>query len=139
MSDSPAAPGYRTENADAPPQQCRPLAAAWQWDQSGQCFDLVTLFLASSPINILSDLAILILPLPIITGLRIERKEKIGLVLAFLCGVFVAIVDVGEWWSIAPIPTARVFRLGDSSWLCAARSEPMSTPPSHRLARLVCR
>lgn len=60
----------------------------------GQCFDLVTLFLSSAPVNILSDLAILILPLPIITGLRIEKQAKIGLVLTFLCGAFVAIVDV---------------------------------------------
>lgn len=78
-------------------QQCRPLSAAWTWSKEGQCFDLVTLFLASSPINVLSDLAILYMPLPIITGLRIERTAKIGLVLAFLCGIFVAIVDVGKY------------------------------------------
>lgn len=58
--------------------------------------DTVTLFLASSPINILSDLAILVLPLPIITSLRMEIHQKIGLVLTFICLIFVAIVDVGE-------------------------------------------
>jgi hypothetical protein len=79
-----------------PLQQCHPISAAWDWNQEGKCIDSVTLFLASSPINILSDLAILYLPLPIITGLRIERTAKIGLVLAFMCGIFVAVVDVGE-------------------------------------------
>jgi hypothetical protein len=36
------------------------------------------------------------LPLPIITELRMERRAKIGLVMTFMCGVFVAAVDVGE-------------------------------------------
>lgn len=80
------------------------MTAAWHVDKGGQCFDLVTLFLASAPINILSDLAILILPLPIITELRIERRAKVGLVLTFMCGVFVAAVDVGEY-QLKPKPT----------------------------------
>lgn len=77
-------------------QQCRPIAAAWHPDMHGQCYDNVTLFLSSAPVNILSDIAILMLPLPIITELRMERRAKIGLVMTFMCGVFVAAVDVGE-------------------------------------------
>ncbi|KLT38287.1 MFS general substrate transporter [Cutaneotrichosporon oleaginosum] len=74
--------------------QCRPIAAAWQPHLIGECYDNVTLFLASAPVNILSDIAILMLPLPIITELRMERRAKIALVTTFMCGVFVAAVDV---------------------------------------------
>ncbi|KAL1406748.1 hypothetical protein Q8F55_006152 [Vanrija albida] len=74
--------------------QCRPINAAWNMNVEGTCMDTVTLFLASSPVNILSDVAILILPLPIITSLRMEIHQKIGLVLTFICLIFVAIVDV---------------------------------------------
>ncbi|BEJ14309.1 hypothetical protein CspHIS471_0400760 [Cutaneotrichosporon sp. HIS471] len=74
--------------------QCRPIAAAWRNDIQGKCYDNVTLFLSSAPVNILSDIAILMLPLPIITELRMERRAKIGLVMTFMCGVFVAAVDV---------------------------------------------
>ncbi|WWD18846.1 hypothetical protein CI109_103301 [Kwoniella shandongensis] len=73
--------------------QCRPVHAAWSV-QTGQCIDVVTVYLSSAPINILTDLAILLLPLPILTGLRMERRTKIVLVTTFIVGGFVTIVDV---------------------------------------------
>jgi hypothetical protein len=73
--------------------QCRPVAAAFT-DVDGTCIDIVTLYLASAPINILTDLAILLLPLPILTSLRMEFRQKVILVATFIVGGFVTIVDV---------------------------------------------
>jgi hypothetical protein len=60
----------------------------------GTCIDIVALCLSSIPINVLTDLAILLLPLPILTSLRMEFREKVILVTTFIVGGFVTIVDV---------------------------------------------
>ena len=73
--------------------QCRPVAAAFTQEE-GTCIDLVTLYLSSAPINVLTDLAILCLPLPILTGLRMEFRQKSVLVVTFVIGGFATIVDI---------------------------------------------
>lgn len=73
--------------------QCRPVSAAFT-DSEGKCIDLVGLYLSSAPVNVITDLAILLLPLPILTALRIEFRQKVVLVATFIVGGFVAIVDV---------------------------------------------
>lgn len=73
--------------------QCRPFHAAYS-DTDGRCLDLVSLYLSSAPINIITDLAILLLPLPILTGLRMELRQKIALVATFVVGGFVTVVDI---------------------------------------------
>ncbi|WWC89439.1 uncharacterized protein L201_004363 [Kwoniella dendrophila CBS 6074] len=74
--------------------QCKPISTSWKRYQDGKCIDLVSLYLSSAPINILTDLAILLFPLPILTSLRMEFRQKIILVTTFLVGGFVTIVDI---------------------------------------------
>ncbi|KAL6707885.1 hypothetical protein ACN47E_003559 [Coniothyrium glycines] len=76
--------------------QCRPVAAAWASPvpNSAHCTNIVTIYLSSAPLNIITDLAILFLPMPILTSMRLPRKQKIILVVTFGFGIFVAIVDV---------------------------------------------
>lgn len=73
--------------------QCRPISAAYT-DSEGKCIDLVGMYLSSAPVNVTTDLAILLLPLPILTALRIEFRQKVVLVATFIVGGFVAIVDI---------------------------------------------
>ncbi|KAH8645570.1 hypothetical protein BGZ60DRAFT_257601 [Tricladium varicosporioides] len=76
--------------------QCLPINAAFQYPQpsGARCIGILNLSLASAPVNIITDLAILFLPLPVFTSLRIPRKQKIVLVFLFATGVFVTAVDV---------------------------------------------
>ncbi|KAI1616264.1 MFS transporter [Exophiala viscosa] len=76
--------------------QCRPVAAGYQYPTpaGAKCSDIFNLYLSSAPVNIITDIAILILPMPILTKMRLPRKQKIILVLTFSAGVFVAVVDV---------------------------------------------
>ena len=76
--------------------QCHPVAATFKdpIPSTAICTDLVTLYLSSAPVNIITDLAILFLPMPILTGMRLPRKQKIILIITFSFGVFVAVVDV---------------------------------------------
>ncbi|KAB8239873.1 hypothetical protein ETB97_002316 [Aspergillus alliaceus] len=76
--------------------QCRPVGAAFSYPMApgAHCTDILTLYLSSSPVNIITDLAILFLPNPILTQMRLPRKQKIILVITFSFGFFVAVVDV---------------------------------------------
>jgi fucose permease len=75
--------------------QCRPPRAAYDLSiKSQSCMSILTIYLASVPINVGTDLAILILPLPILTGMRLPRRQKMILVFLFALGVFVIIVGV---------------------------------------------
>ncbi|KAI2623794.1 fucose permease [Xylaria nigripes] len=75
--------------------QCRPVEAAFNLTNGPrQCIPLLVEFICSAPINIVTDLAILALPLPILTSMRLPPKQKIILIITFTLGIFVTIVDV---------------------------------------------
>lgn len=76
--------------------QCNPVGAAVTYPvpDYAECTDILTLYLCSSPANIITDLAILFLPMPILTRMRLPRKQKLILVITFSFGFFVAVVDV---------------------------------------------
>ncbi|KAI9680534.1 MAG: hypothetical protein M1817_003974 [Caeruleum heppii] len=90
--------------------QCRPALAAFQTQLSPSetCIDIFTLYLSSAPVNIITDLAILFLPMPLLTSMRLPRKQKNILVITFALGGFVAVVDVVR---IAYLQQASLSRL----------------------------
>ncbi|KAF2157170.1 MFS general substrate transporter [Myriangium duriaei CBS 260.36] len=90
--------------------QCRPPSAAYDLTPSADshCTNIVTIYLSSSPVNIITDLALLILPMPILTGMRLPRKQKIILIVTFSFGLFVAVVDVIR---VAYLQSASTYRL----------------------------
>jgi hypothetical protein len=63
-------------------------------DQEASCTDIVVIYLSSAPLNIITDLAILVLPMPILTSMRLPKKQKTILVVTFGFGIFVAVIDV---------------------------------------------
>ncbi len=102
--------------------QCRPVGAAFDdpIQPSAKCIDIVTLYLSSAPVNIITDLAILFLPMPILTSMRLPRNEKIILIITFSFGAFVAVVDVVR---IAYLESAALARLTDNSGSAASNVE----------------
>ena len=109
--------------------QCRPVGAAFDYPLPAfdKCIDIVTLYLSSAPVNIITDLALLFLPMPILTGMKLPRNEKLILIVTFSFGAFVAIIDVVR---IAYLQSASLARLqkhtgsnvdsaGDFSWIAS--------------------
>lgn len=64
---------------------CVPLEAAWDKRVEGKCLGLVVQ-LGNSVLNIVTDFAIFLLPLPSIVGLRMHWRRKAGLLLVFALG-----------------------------------------------------
>ena len=66
---------------------CRPFA--YNWNQSipgGKCANKNALYLWGSLPNIITDIAMLILPMPVVWWLHVSKKLKVGLTIAFLTG-----------------------------------------------------
>ncbi|KAK4162595.1 major facilitator superfamily domain-containing protein [Cladorrhinum sp. PSN259] len=75
--------------------QCTPINAAWDITvRPIRCIPLLTEFICSAPVNVTTDLAILALPIPVLTSMRLPQKQKTILVITFALGIFVTIVDV---------------------------------------------
>ncbi|KXJ96465.1 hypothetical protein Micbo1qcDRAFT_199277 [Microdochium bolleyi] len=72
---------------------CRPLALYWDPTLPGQCGNLYALWITTGTLNILTDLAILILPMPYLYGLEIATYRKVVLIATFGVGFIVCIVS----------------------------------------------
>lgn len=67
--------------------QCMPFA--FNWDKTianGKCFDVQAYANSSSVPNIFTDLAVLVLPLRTVWGLKISIGRRVGLLFIFLTG-----------------------------------------------------
>ena len=93
---------------------CRPMSTIFinPKPDYAHCTDIVTLYLSSAPVNIVTDLVILLLPMPVLKSLRLPRKQKLILYITFGFGVFVAAVDVVR---ISYLQSAAVMRLQEAA------------------------
>ncbi|KAI8631839.1 hypothetical protein F5Y19DRAFT_422268 [Xylariaceae sp. FL1651] len=74
--------------------QCKPIAAQWDGALGGTCVDQVTYFRAISALSTVHDLAMLILPLPVVWRLQLEIRRKIALAGVFLVGSIGAVASI---------------------------------------------
>lgn len=65
---------------------CVPIAKYWDPSIPGGCIDRSKLHYALAGFNIANDIALLVLPMPFLKGLQIQKKSKIILYCVFACG-----------------------------------------------------
>ncbi len=65
--------------------QCKPVERAWNLGP-GKCVDMQAVWLGSGITALIIDVVILLLPLPILWGLRLKLLRKIQVVSVFVCG-----------------------------------------------------
>lgn len=68
--------------------QCRPFKAAFDPEDlfTDRCIDLQAYYWGTTGANLILDVVILALPLHMVWGLKISRKQKLGLSGIFLLG-----------------------------------------------------
>ncbi|KAI9824139.1 MAG: hypothetical protein M1826_007453 [Phylliscum demangeonii] len=76
--------------------QCHPVEATWQLLRPHKCTfpNPFILQVANSIVNLITDIFVLVLPIPIVLGLHASTNRKIGLVIVFLLGVFGTIATI---------------------------------------------
>ncbi|KAJ5923217.1 hypothetical protein N7454_008462 [Penicillium verhagenii] len=73
---------------------CIPIAKFWDPTVAGFCFNKEALWFSNSAIHILTDLLILIYPMPVIRSLQLPTKQKYALMAVFALGGFVVITSI---------------------------------------------
>lgn len=67
-------------------QMCVPLNYFWNKEITGHCFDINACTRWGRLVNILSDIVILVSPLPQLLKLQVSIRVKVGLLITFLLG-----------------------------------------------------
>jgi hypothetical protein len=65
---------------------CRPLRAFWDLSIKGYCFNSTALSYYVNTSNMITDLVLFALPIPVILRVRTTRNKKIALVAIFSIG-----------------------------------------------------
>jgi hypothetical protein len=65
---------------------CVPVQFFWGVGE-GSCMNRLAFWFSNAALNIATDLIIFIMPMPLIRGLQIPKKQKIGLMVLFACGL----------------------------------------------------
>ncbi|KAI0571367.1 hypothetical protein Ptr902_00896 [Pyrenophora tritici-repentis] len=82
--------------------ECVPIRAFWTREPA-KCLNQFAVWFTNAGINILTDFAIIILPIPVIRSLNLGRKQKIGLIAIFAVGGLVCIVSILRLHSLVAI------------------------------------
>ncbi|KAL4745590.1 hypothetical protein BDW72DRAFT_211229 [Aspergillus terricola var. indicus] len=107
--------------------QCRPIQRFWDQDVDGDCFNLVAFSYFTNITNLVTDLWILVLPLPIILRLQVSRSKKIRLSLLFSVGLAYIIHSYGT-------ESPRLIKPGHA--LSAPRASQLSSRRALRTLRV---
>lgn len=65
---------------------CVPVAASWDFTIPATCIDSTKFFWVSASINVVTDVALLLLPLPLVWKLQMPSKQKTLISLVFVLG-----------------------------------------------------
>ena len=65
---------------------CRPIQAFWTLKRPFKCLDQYAVWFINGGMNILTDFAIILLPMPVIRKLNLPRRQKQALIGIFATG-----------------------------------------------------
>ncbi|POS71421.1 hypothetical protein DHEL01_v210183 [Diaporthe helianthi] len=80
--------------------QCNPIYVAWEPWMAGQCIDLKGSFIGNAVPNIVTDIAILTMPVKQVWALHTQFAQKVSLICTFGLGSFVLIASIYRFSTI---------------------------------------
>ncbi|KAK1704547.1 integral membrane protein [Colletotrichum lupini] len=87
--------GYSTGIFFALVFACDPIAMSWDVTiTEGACINRPSLYIATAAANIISDLILFALPIPIVVKLQIPRRQKVGLFFIFAVGSLTVVTSI---------------------------------------------
>lgn len=96
---------------------CRPVEKNWDPTAPGVCGDRISGYTAVSVVNVVVDILMLVLPLPMVFNLQVKQGYKIGLFSVFGIGIVTIIfsvirlkslnsIDFDDFsWTVVPVMT----------------------------------
>lgn len=74
--------------------QCKPIHAGWNFFFPGDCLSLQDIAIATGALNIATDFAIVVAPIPLVLKLQVAPAKLVGLLAVFSTGLFVVAVAI---------------------------------------------
>ncbi|PSK54099.1 hypothetical protein B9Z65_7905 [Elsinoe australis] len=87
---------------------CNPVEKSWRPRIPGTCFPPAPFYYGTTTTNLLVDVIVLVLPIPLLWRLQMNRRRKFGLILCFALGAFTTVGAVMRLVSVD-----KVVRLAD--------------------------
>ncbi|GAB7357543.1 hypothetical protein MBLNU459_g0060t1 [Dothideomycetes sp. NU459] len=74
---------------------CAPISYFWDKDiPGGRCLNLNAIWFSNASLNIVTDVAIFVLPIPVLSELHLPKRQKWGLMGVFALGAFVCLTSI---------------------------------------------
>ncbi|KAF2222000.1 hypothetical protein BDZ85DRAFT_185945, partial [Elsinoe ampelina] len=73
---------------------CTPIKSYWTLSIAGKCLSRPAVWYSNAAINIATDIAIFVLPMPALYHLHLPMKQKLALMAIFALGAFVVLVSI---------------------------------------------
>ncbi|KAF1832247.1 hypothetical protein BDW02DRAFT_555181 [Decorospora gaudefroyi] len=86
---------------------CLPVRAFWTREVGARCLNQSVLWFTNAGLNIATDFAIIILPIPVIRNLKLGQRQRIGLIAIFTVGGSVCIVSILRLQSLVQISNSK--------------------------------
>ncbi|KAJ5859158.1 hypothetical protein N7534_004435 [Penicillium rubens] len=102
--------------------QCRPISFNWNKNQSGTCISAKSFFFGNAISNLLIDVIILALPIPMVLQLQLRLSQKLTILGIFLLGEYKLIEDSVCVASVMRVVTLDIFN--DDTSCAFARISP---------------
>ncbi|KAI1374031.1 integral membrane protein [Hypoxylon crocopeplum] len=99
--------------------QCNPISYVWDKSISGTCIDQFSYLRWNTVPNVIHDIAMLIMPVPIIWKLQVELRQKLALSCVFVVGSLgcvVSLVRLSLFLHIFQYDSSHYEILYDSTW-----------------------
>ncbi|RAK97902.1 uncharacterized protein BO80DRAFT_504364 [Aspergillus ibericus CBS 121593] len=86
---------------------CHPIQRAWDASVGGTCLDQYTLYIATAVLNIISDVALILVPIPTVWRLHMPSIQKVGLLLMFMIGCATLVTGILRLLSLLPFLNSK--------------------------------
>lgn len=118
---------------------CVPVAKFWNKDLPGSCLSFEAVWFFNASMNIATDIALLVLPMPLLSKLQLPRMQKIALMGVFAMGLLVVVTSILRLSSLREVAKSPDTSCMSSS--CPLQSTPQANLPNRqqRCSRLLDR
>ncbi|PVH90752.1 hypothetical protein DM02DRAFT_734435 [Periconia macrospinosa] len=94
---------------------CVPWEKLWTPNRPGHCIDIKAYYTANSALNMVLDIVIFILPIPLLWALKLPQRQRLCLVVVFALGLIVVIASILRLHTLLIMFNTPAYR-SDNTW-----------------------
>ncbi|KAF2135826.1 uncharacterized protein K452DRAFT_196463, partial [Aplosporella prunicola CBS 121167] len=84
---------------------CHPVESNWDVNVIGNCGNKTAIYIATAALNIITDITILTLPIPVVAALQMSSLQRVGVICIFAVGSMTCVTSIIRLVVILPMFT----------------------------------